>query len=296
MGVLAGKVAEYFRPRLPRHASPITLKVDAPGPGPTVLGDPVLLEWALENLVKNALDALQGKSGAITLSAHARNGSAELRVVDDGPGISREVRRTLFEPGITTKCGGWGIGLALTRRVVEDSHGGELVLELARVEPASRDPHPDCPRACYRTPRPYRPGHALNPAQREAVEHEPGPLLVLAGAGSGKTRVLTTRIAHLIDEHGVPPERIFAVTFTNKAAGEMKHRIGQLLDRDPSGLWIGTFHSLSARLLRREAERLGFTRQFTIYDEDDRLALIRRPWSSSGPFRSSCSRPSWCRR
>ncbi len=117
---------------------------------------------------------------------------------------------------------------------------------------------------------------SLNPAQREAVEHVHGPLLVLAGAGSGKTRVLTARIAALIDRHGVPPDRIFAVTFTNKAAGEMKQRIGQLLRRDPSGLWIGTFHSLSARLLRREAELLGFTRGFTIYDEDDRLSLIKR--------------------
>src|SRR6476659_3209449 len=117
---------------------------------------------------------------------------------------------------------------------------------------------------------------SLNPAQREAVEHVHGPLLVLAGAGSGKTRVLTTRIASLIDRHGVPPERIFAVTFTNKAAGEMKQRIGQLLSRDPSGLWIGTFHSLSARLLRREAEFLGFSRQFTIYDEDDCNSLIGR--------------------
>jgi DNA helicase-2/ATP-dependent DNA helicase PcrA len=116
----------------------------------------------------------------------------------------------------------------------------------------------------------------LNPAQREAVEHVEGPLLVLAGAGSGKTRVLTTRIANLIDRHGVPPDRILAVTFTNKAAGEMKERIGRLLERDPSGLWIGTFHSLSARLLRREAELLGFTRRFTIYDEDDRLGLVKR--------------------
>jgi ATP-dependent DNA helicase UvrD/PcrA len=124
--------------------------------------------------------------------------------------------------------------------------------------------------------------HALNPAQQEAVDHVHGPLLVLAGAGSGKTRVLTTRIAHLIDRHGVPPDRIFAVTFTNKAAGEMKHRIGRLLDRDPSGLWIGTFHSLSARLLRREAELLGFTRRFTIYDEDDRLSLIRRLMDQRG--------------
>ena len=124
--------------------------------------------------------------------------------------------------------------------------------------------------------------HALNPAQREAVEHVQGPLLVLAGAGSGKTRVLTMRIAALIDRHGVPPERIFAVTFTNKAAGEMKQRIGQLLHRDPTGLWIGTFHSLSARLLRREAELLGFTRQFTIYDEDDRLSLIKRLMDQRG--------------
>ncbi len=117
---------------------------------------------------------------------------------------------------------------------------------------------------------------SLNPAQREVVEHVSGPLLVLAGAGSGKTRVLTLRIARLIEEHGVPAERILAVTFTNKAAGEMKARIGRLLGRDPAGLWIGTFHSLSARLLRREAEFLGFTRQFTIYDEDDRNALIGR--------------------
>ncbi|HEX5004799.1 MAG TPA: UvrD-helicase domain-containing protein [Gemmatimonadales bacterium] len=116
----------------------------------------------------------------------------------------------------------------------------------------------------------------LNPAQREAVEHGAGPLLVLAGAGSGKTRVLTARVAHLIDAHGVAPDRIFAVTFTNKAAGEMKERIGRLLGRDPGGLWIGTFHSLSARLLRREGHLLGFTRQYTIYDEDDRLRLIRR--------------------
>lgn len=123
---------------------------------------------------------------------------------------------------------------------------------------------------------------SLNPAQREAVEHVHGPLLVLAGAGSGKTRVLTMRIAALIDQHGVPPQQIFAVTFTNKAAGEMKQRIGQLLSRDPSGLWIGTFHSLSARLLRREAELLGFTRQFTIYDEDDRLSLIRRLMERQG--------------
>ncbi len=118
--------------------------------------------------------------------------------------------------------------------------------------------------------------HALNPAQQQAVDHLNGPVLVLAGAGSGKTRVLTMRIAQLIERHGVLPHRIFAVTFTNKAAEEMKERVGRLLGRDPAGLWIGTFHSLSARLLRREAELLGFTSRFTIYDETDRLGLIRR--------------------
>jgi DNA helicase-2/ATP-dependent DNA helicase PcrA len=122
----------------------------------------------------------------------------------------------------------------------------------------------------------------LNPAQREAVEHVHGPMLVLAGAGSGKTRVLTARIVNLIEQHGVPVQRIFAVTFTNKAAGEMKARVGRMLGRDPAGLWIGTFHSLSARLLRREAELLGFTRAFTIYDEDDREALVRRLLESKG--------------
>jgi DNA helicase-2/ATP-dependent DNA helicase PcrA len=116
----------------------------------------------------------------------------------------------------------------------------------------------------------------LNEAQHQAASHVHGPILVLAGAGSGKTRVLTARIAHLIETHGVAPERILAVTFTNKAAGEMKQRIGALLHRDPAGLWIGTFHSLSARLLRREAERIGFSRAFTIYDQDDSLSLVKR--------------------
>src|SRR5438046_2867433 len=116
----------------------------------------------------------------------------------------------------------------------------------------------------------------LNPAQREAVERPGGPLLVLAGAGSGKTRVLTARIAHLITTLHVAPQRIFAVTFTNKAAGEMRTRIGQLLGADPRGLWISTFHSLSARLLRREAPLLGFGPNFTIYDSDDSEALVKR--------------------
>src|SRR6185436_16547353 len=125
-------------------------------------------------------------------------------------------------------------------------------------------------------------GIPLNDAQRRAVEHRGGPLLVLAGAGSGKTRVLTTRLGHLVSKGGVPPFRILAVTFTNRAAQEMRRRVGEILGGDPKGLWIGTFHSLSARLLRREATLLGFTPQFTIYDEDDRLALIKRLLERSG--------------
>src|SRR5204862_545857 len=106
--------------------------------------------------------------------------------------------------------------------------------------------------------------------------HPGGPLLVLAGAGSGKTRVLTARIAYLIQERGVAPQRIFAVTFTNKAAGEMRARVAALLGADPKGLWIGTFHSLSARLLRREAGLLGFGPNLTIYDQDESESFIKR--------------------
>jgi DNA helicase-2/ATP-dependent DNA helicase PcrA len=119
-------------------------------------------------------------------------------------------------------------------------------------------------------------GPNLNESQAMAVHHADGPLLVLAGAGSGKTRVLTARLAHLLEQGGLPPWHVLAVTFTNKAAGEMRRRVTELLGREPAGLWIGTFHSLAARLLRREAPLLGFTPQFTIYDEDDRLAVVKR--------------------
>jgi signal transduction histidine kinase len=129
LGALADRVAGYFRPRLPRHVNMIDLRVEAPGAGPTVLGDAVLLEWALESLVKNAIDALQGRPGAIILRIGAEDDMGAIRVIDDGPGVPKELRRTLFEPGTTTKRGGWGIGLALSRRVVEDAHGGALILE-----------------------------------------------------------------------------------------------------------------------------------------------------------------------
>ncbi len=128
-GQLARKVAEYFRPRLPSRANRIAMEVDAPESGPVVLGDPILLEWALESLVKNAIDALSGREGTITLRVDQEAEAAAIRVMDDGPGIPGDLRRRIFEPGITTKSSGWGIGLALARRVVEDSHGGELLLE-----------------------------------------------------------------------------------------------------------------------------------------------------------------------
>lgn len=116
----------------------------------------------------------------------------------------------------------------------------------------------------------------LNPAQCEAVRHVTGPLLVLAGAGSGKTRVLTTRIARLVEHHGVDPSRILAVTFTNKAAGEMKERIARLLGRAPAGMWVGTFHAIGARLLRATPHLVGRTASFTIYDTEDTQTVIRR--------------------
>ena len=116
----------------------------------------------------------------------------------------------------------------------------------------------------------------LNDRQREAVLHEAGPLVVFAGAGSGKTRVITHRIAHLVAEGGVKPWRILAVTFTNKAAGEMRRRLDDLLPGGAGDLWAGTFHAISARLLRLHAERAGVSPKFVIYDDQDQKAVIRR--------------------
>ncbi len=122
----------------------------------------------------------------------------------------------------------------------------------------------------------------LNPQQAEAVTHFQGPLLVLAGAGSGKTRVLTARICHLVRHHGVAPHRILAVTFTNKAAAEMRDRVRALLGQEPTGMWLGTFHSLGARILRRHAPRLGWSPTFTIYDQDQSLRQIKRAQEEVG--------------
>jgi len=115
----------------------------------------------------------------------------------------------------------------------------------------------------------------LNPPQREAVLHGDGPLLILAGAGSGKTRVITHRIAHLIRERGVHPGNILAVTFTNKAANEMRERVERLLRMPLTGLWISTFHSSCVRILRQHVDRLGYKKQFVIYDETDRSSLVK---------------------
>jgi DNA helicase-2/ATP-dependent DNA helicase PcrA len=116
----------------------------------------------------------------------------------------------------------------------------------------------------------------LNPQQRDAVTHGSGPLLVLAGAGSGKTRVITYRIGYLISELGVNPANILAVTFTNKAAAEMLSRVDRLVPAGGYRPWIGTFHSTSLRILRRYADRLGYTKSFAVYDTADQLTLIRR--------------------
>ena len=116
----------------------------------------------------------------------------------------------------------------------------------------------------------------LNEPQRKAVETTEGPVLVLAGAGSGKTRVLTYRIAHLVHDHGVDPRNILAFTFTNKAAGEMKDRIGRILGGIPHGLWVGTFHATGVRILRLAGHHIGVVPGFSIYDVDDQETLVRR--------------------
>ncbi|HVK91322.1 MAG TPA: ATP-dependent helicase, partial [Mycoplana sp.] len=123
----------------------------------------------------------------------------------------------------------------------------------------------------------------LNPEQREAVETLDGPVLVLAGAGTGKTRVLTTRIAHLLATGRAFPSQILAVTFTNKAAREMKERIGLLVGGAVEGMpWLGTFHSIGVKLLRRHAELAGLRSDFTILDTDDVVRLIKQLIQAEG--------------
>ena len=116
---------------------------------------------------------------------------------------------------------------------------------------------------------------SLNPAQKEAVLHTEGPLLILAGAGSGKTRVLTHRVSYLIDEMGVNPWNILAITFTNKAAGEMRERVDRLVGMGAEQIWVSTFHSMCVRMLRRFIDHLGYDRNFTIYDTDDQRNIMK---------------------
>src|ERR671913_1293637 len=116
----------------------------------------------------------------------------------------------------------------------------------------------------------------LNEPQREAVTHKDGPLMIIAGAGSGKTKVLTTRIAHLMSYHHIDSFNILALTFTNKAAKEMKERVERTLgNSEARNLYIGTFHSVFARILRAEAPRLGYPNNFTIYDTDDAKSVVK---------------------
>ena len=124
--------------------------------------------------------------------------------------------------------------------------------------------------------------NTLNDPQRAAVEHTEGPTMIIAGAGSGKTRVLTYRIAYLIQKKGVDPFNILALTFTNKAAKEMRHRIEAVVGNEARNLWMGTFHSVFARMLRSEADRIGYQRNFTIYDTDDSKTLIKKIVKETG--------------
>ena len=116
----------------------------------------------------------------------------------------------------------------------------------------------------------------LNKEQKEAVLHTEGPLLLLAGAGSGKTRVLTHRVAYLIDELGVNPWNILAITFTNKAAQEMRERVDQIAGFGADQVWVATFHATCMRILRRHIDRLGYDTNFTIYDTDDQKTVIKQ--------------------
>ena len=123
----------------------------------------------------------------------------------------------------------------------------------------------------------------LNVSQREAVENLDGAVLVLAGAGTGKTRVLTTRLAHLLNTGKAYPSQILAVTFTNKAAMEMKERISSMMGGQPvEGWWLGTFHSLAARMLRRHADLVGLGSNFTIIDPDDQVRLLKQIMEANG--------------
>ena len=158
------------------------------------------------------------------------------------------------------------------------------------TNPSTAAPEPELvPLDVYSAPaapaKPSQPAvdiDSLNPAQREAVLTTEGPLLVLAGAGSGKTRVLTFRIAHMLGDLGVKPWQVLAITFTNKAAAEMRDRLAALIPTGTRGMWVCTFHAMCVRMLREDADLLGYTGQFTIYDDDDSKRLVRDIMQSLG--------------
>ena len=126
LGTVAERVVAYFRPRLPTLAHSVTITLTSPGAGPTATGDPVLIEWALEVIVKNAVDALSGRGGRIEVEVESVDAMGRVSVRDDGPGVAPDMLHQLFEPGVSSKTGGWGIGLALARRIVEQQHGGKV--------------------------------------------------------------------------------------------------------------------------------------------------------------------------
>jgi signal transduction histidine kinase len=126
LGIVAERVVAYFRPRLPTLAHSVTISLTSPGAGPMATGDPVLIEWALEVIVKNAVDALSGRGGRIEVVIEAADSMGRVSVRDDGPGVAPDMQSQLFEPGVSNKTGGWGIGLALARRIVEQQHGGRV--------------------------------------------------------------------------------------------------------------------------------------------------------------------------
>src|ERR1700761_6846490 len=184
------------------------------------------------------------------------------------PGPKAAIQRVKFRPRSSTLVHAFRIDSSMGgpmsnngryRDPLDDAFGDEP--EEAATPAIPREP-------------PYLSG--LNPEQREAVLTVDGPVLVLAGAGTGKTRVLTSRLAHILASRRAFPGELLAVTFTNKAAREMRERLEAMIGRAADGLWLGTFHAIAARILRRHAEAVGLKSSFTILDTDDQIRLLKQ--------------------